>query len=136
MIHGKKPTKTFSISLPTNVFDQIDGIAKERNASRKSVILEMVVNQLGVGSNPVTSEDVDSLKSIINDLKKQLDEKQSNLTQALENVDQAQKLHAHDKNQLEKYQDALFEATKPKQLFQRIKSIFVPDQLITTQSDN
>ena len=96
----------------------------------------MVVNQLGVGSNPVTSEDVDSLKSIINDLKKQLDEKQSNLTQALENVDQAQKLHAHDKNQLEKYQDALFEATKPKQLFQRIKSIFVPDQLITTQSDN
>ena len=136
MIHGKKPTKTFSISLPTNVFDQIDGIAKERNASRKSVILEMVVNQLGVGSNPVTSEDVDSLKSIINDLKKQLDEKQSNLTQALENVDQAQKLHAHDMNQLEKYQDALFEATKPKQLFQRIKSIFVPDQLITTQSDN
>ena len=91
MIHGKKPTKTFSISLPTNVFDQIDGIAKERNASRKSVILEMVVNQLGVGSNPVTSEDVDSLKSIINDLKKQLDEKQSNLTQALENVDQAKK---------------------------------------------
>ena len=124
-----------TVDLPPKLWEKLDQLANGKGTTKKSLVISWITPHLN-GSPELRSEEVTTLKSEIETLHNQLSEKQQLLDQALNSLTmsqdatmKAQQLNAHDKQQLSIYQQALAEATKPKNLLQRLISVVVPERL-------
>ena len=126
-----------TVDLPPKLWEKLDQLANGKGTTKKSLVISWITPHLN-GSPELRSGEVTILKSEIETLHNQLSEKQQLLDQAFSSLamsqdatTKAQQLNAHDKQQLSIYQQALVEATKPKNLLQRLISVVVPERLPT-----
>ena len=124
-----------TVDLPPKLWGKLDQLAKGKGTTKKSLVISWITPHLN-GSPELRSGEVTTLKAEIETLHSQMSEKQQLLDQALNSLTmsqdatmKAQQLNAHDKQQLSIYQQALAEATKPKNLLQRLISVVVPERL-------
>jgi len=124
-----------TVDLPPKLWEKLDQLANGKGTTKKSLVISWITPHLN-GSPELRSGEVTILKSEIETLHNQLSEKQQLLDQALSSLamsqdatTKAQQLNAHDKQQVSIYQQALVEATKPKNLLQRLISVVVPERL-------
>ena len=124
-----------TVDLPPKLWEKLDQLAKGKGTTKKSLVISWITPHL-TGSPELWSGEVTTLKAEIETLHSQMSEKQQLLDQALNSLTmsqdatmKAQQLNAHDKQQLSIYQQALAEATKPKNLLQRLISVVVPERL-------
>ena len=124
-----------TVDLPPKLWGKLDQLAKGKGTTKKSLVISWITPHLN-GSPELRSGEATTLKAEIETLHSQMSEKQQLLDQALNSLTmsqdatmKAQQLNAHDKQQLSIYQQALAEATKPKNLLQRLISVVVPERL-------
>ena len=124
-----------TVDLPPKLWEKLDQLAKGKGTTKKSLVISWITPHLN-GSPELRSGEVTTLKAEIETLHSQMSEKQQLLDRALNSLTmsqdatmKAQQLNAHDKQQLSIYQQALAEATKPKNLLQRLISVVVPERL-------
>ena len=124
-----------TVDLPPKLWEKLDQLANGKGTTKKSLVISWITPHLN-GSPELLSGEVTTLKAEIETLHSQMSEKQQLLDQALNSLTmsqdatmKAQQLNAHDKQQLSIYQQALAEATKPKNLLQRLISVVVPERL-------